>query len=376
MACQRTPRRRDFAPHCEDEHVKIVSVVGARPQFVKLAPIHHAAKAAGVEHVIVHTGQHYDPMLSDVFFEDLGIGEPDVHLGVGSGSHGVQTGAMLARLDEVFLTHRPDWVLVYGDTNSTVAAALSAVKLHIPVAHLEAGLRSFNRRMPEEHNRVMTDHAADLLLAPTEVAVGHLATEGLRERTVLVGDVMTDVLFEVRDQVAGTPSPLVDELGLVAGEHYVATIHRAENTDDPERLRQVVASLAALDKPIVLLAHPRVAARAHEHGIELNQGSLHTRTPLSYPDLIAAVLASAGVVTDSGGLQKEAFLLRVPCTTVRPETEWVETVDLGWNVLANTPDEITAAATRPRPADTDAAPYGDGHAAERVIAELIAHAQS
>jgi UDP-N-acetylglucosamine 2-epimerase len=168
--------------------VKIVSVVGARPQFVKLAPIHKAAKAAGVEHVIVHTGQHYDPMLSDVFFEDLGIGAPDVHLGVGSGSHGVQTGAMLAALDAVFDEHRPDWVLVYGDTNSTVAAALSAVKMHIPVAHLEAGLRSFNRRMPEEHNRVMTDHAADILLAPTQVAVDHLAHEGLAGRTVMVGE--------------------------------------------------------------------------------------------------------------------------------------------------------------------------------------------
>src|SRR5688572_21072287 len=177
-------------------------------------------------------------MLSDVFFADLGIPAPNVHLGVGSGSHGVQTGAMLAALDAVFDAQQPDWVLVYGDTNSTVAAALSAVKMHLPVAHLEAGLRSFNRRMPEEHNRVLTDHAADLLLAPTEVAVRHLAHEGLAERTVLVGDVMTDVLFAVRDQVAGLPSPLVAELGVTAGEHYVATIHRAENTDDPERLAE------------------------------------------------------------------------------------------------------------------------------------------
>lgn len=194
--------------------MKILSVVGARPQFVKLAPIAKAAAAASVDHVIVHTGQHYDPMLSDVFFEDLGIGAPDVHLGVGSGSHGVQTGAMLGALDAVLDEHRPDWVLVYGDTNSTIAAALSAVKLHLPVAHLEAGLRSFNRRMPEEHNRVLTDHAADLLLAPTEVAVRHLADEGLADRTVLVGDVMTDVLFEVRDAVASGPSPLVAELGV------------------------------------------------------------------------------------------------------------------------------------------------------------------
>jgi UDP-N-acetylglucosamine 2-epimerase (non-hydrolysing) len=350
--------------------VKIVSVVGARPQFVKLAPIAKAAVAASVDHVIVHTGQHYDPMLSDVFFDDLGIAAPDVHLGVGSGSHGVQTGAMLAALDAVFDEHRPDWVLVYGDTNSTVAAALSAVKMHIPVAHLEAGLRSFNRRMPEEHNRVLTDHAADLLLAPTQVAVDHLATEGLASRTVLVGDVMTDVLFEVRDGLAGRPSPLVAGLGLVPGDHYVATIHRAENTDDPQRLEEIADALSCLDKPVVLLAHPRVVAKAAAHGIALTQGTLHAHAPLAYPDLIASVLASAGVVTDSGGLQKEAFLLRVPCTTVRTETEWVETVDLGWNVLANTRDEIAAAMTRPRPADTDAAPYGDGHAATRVIAAL------
>lgn len=347
--------------------MKIVSVVGARPQFVKLAPIHKAALAAGVDHVIVHTGQHYDPMLSDVFFEDLGIGAPDVHLGVGSGSHGVQTGAMLAALDAVFDEHRPDWVLVYGDTNSTVAAALSAVKMHIPVAHLEAGLRSFNRRMPEEHNRVMTDHAADILLAPTQVAVAHLAHEGLSARTVLVGDVMTDVLFEVRDQVGGAESGLLSELGLEAGGYYLATIHRAENTDDPARLAEIAAALADLDRPVVLLAHPRVVAKAADHGVDLNRGGLIAHAPLAYPDLIAAALSSAGVVTDSGGLQKEAFLLRVPCTTVRTETEWVETIELGWNVLANTAEEIAASATRERPAETDAAPYGDGHAAERVI---------
>lgn len=354
----------------ESNLVKIVSVVGARPQFVKLAPIHKAAQAAGVEHVIVHTGQHYDPMLSDVFFEDLGIGTPDVHLGVGSGTHGVQTGAMLAALDAVFDEHRPDWVLVYGDTNSTVAAALSAVKMHIPVAHLEAGLRSFNRRMPEEHNRVMTDHAADLLLAPTQVAVDHLANEGLAKRTVLVGDVMTDVLLEVRNELAGAASPLLEELGLTAGGYYVATIHRAENTDDPARLGEVASALAGLDKPVILLAHPRVVGKAAAHGIELTQGSLIAHAPLAYQDLIAAALSSAGVVTDSGGLQKEAFLLGVPCTTVRTETEWVETVELGWNVLANTADEIAAGVSRPRPIETDAEPYGDGHAADRVIKAL------
>ncbi|WP_449277081.1 non-hydrolyzing UDP-N-acetylglucosamine 2-epimerase [Leucobacter sp. GX24907] len=350
--------------------MKIMSVVGARPQFVKLAPIAAALVAAGHEHVIVHTGQHYDPMLSDVFFRDLGIPEPDAHLGVGSGSHGVQTGAMLAQMDEVLERFTPDCVLVYGDTNSTLAAAVSAVKLHYPVAHLEAGLRSFNRAMPEEHNRVLTDHAADLCLAPTEVAMGHLATEGLAERSVLVGDVMTDVLFQVRDAVlaGGTPNPLAD-LDAPNG-YYVATIHRAENTNDPDRLREVVAALGAADKPVVLLAHPRVRAKAEEHGISLDSGALVTRDPLAYPELIAAALGSAGVVTDSGGLQKEAFLLRVPCTTVRRETEWVETIELGWNVLANTADEITAALTRPAPESTEAAPYGDGRAAQAAVAAI------
>ncbi|NLF04504.1 MAG: UDP-N-acetyl glucosamine 2-epimerase, partial [Actinomycetales bacterium] len=206
--------------------MKILSVVGARPQFVKLAPIAHAAAAAGVEHVIVHTGQHYDPMLSDVFFADLGIPAPDVHLGVGSGSHGVQTGAILGALDAVLDEHRPDWVLVYGDTNSTLAAAVAAVKLHVRVAHLEAGLRSFNRAMPEEHNRVLTDHAADLCLAPTQVAMEHLAREGLAERSVLVGDVMTDVLYSTRDAAAGDLPALLARAGVEAGQFYVATVHR------------------------------------------------------------------------------------------------------------------------------------------------------
>ncbi|GAA1803796.1 non-hydrolyzing UDP-N-acetylglucosamine 2-epimerase [Agromyces neolithicus] len=352
--------------------MKIVSVVGARPQFVKLAPVASAAAEAGVEHVIVHTGQHYDPLLSDVFFEDLAIPQPTVHLGVGSGSHGVQTGAMLAAMDAVLDEHQPDWVIAYGDTNSTIAAALSAVKLHVPLAHLEAGLRSFNRRMPEEHNRVLTDHAADLCLAPTEVALRHLNAEGLGERSLVVGDVMTDVLFRVREANSAMPD---DELllGAPAGGYYLATIHRADNTDDPDRLATIVDSLAALDRPVIIVAHPRLVSRAAEFGIRLERGSLTPHSPLRYPQLVAAVQRSAGVVTDSGGLQKEAFLLRVPCTTVRTETEWVETVDLGWNLLATTAEEIAAAVSRPLPRPTDSAPYGDGRAAERVIAALANH---
>ncbi len=351
--------------------MKVVSIVGARPQFVKLAPVAEALAAAGDEHLIVHTGQHYDARMSDVFFADLAIPEPGVHLGVGSGSHGVQTGAMLAALDGVLAEHRPDWVLVYGDTNSTLAGALAAVKLHLPVAHLEAGLRSFNRRMPEEHNRVLTDHAADLLLAPTQVAMGHLADEGLAARSVLVGDVMTDVCLRVRDAVAATPPELPE--GVAAGSYVVATIHRAENTDDPARLRAIVAALAALDVPVLLLAHPRLVARCAGQGLSLETGALRTRPPLDYPGMVRAVVHARGVVTDSGGLQKEAYLLGVPCTTLRTETEWVETLENGWNVLDPDLSLVAGSAARPAPTAPRGRPYGAGDAAPRVVEELRRH---
>jgi len=352
--------------------MKILSIVGARPQFVKLAPIAHALTSAGHEHVIVHTGQHYDAMMSDVFFADLAIPAPDVHLGVGSGSHGVQTGAMLSALDGVLGEHRPDWVLVYGDTNSTIAGALCAVKMHLPLAHLEAGLRSFNRRMPEEHNRVLTDHAADLCLAPTQTAIDHLIREGLGERAVLVGDVMTDVCLRVAAQVRDA-APSLPEGVDGSRDYLVATIHRAENTDDPERLGAIIDGLAALPVPVVLLAHPRLVARAAAARIDLRRGALRTTEPLGYPQMVAAVLHSRGVVTDSGGLQKEAFLLGAPCTTLRTETEWTETVDLGWNVLSPRVDDLAEVVMRPRPEPATASPYGDGRAAEATVATLEKH---
>lgn len=350
--------------------MKVLSVVGARPQFVKLAPVARALSETGdVEHVIVHTGQHYDAKMSDVFFEDLAIPAPDVHLGVGSGSHGVQTGAMLGGLDPVLEQHRPDWVLVYGDTNSTLAAAVSAVKMHLPVAHLEAGLRSFNRRMPEEHNRVLTDHASDLLLAPTQVAMDHLATEGLAERSVLVGDVMTDVCFLVRDGVADRPLELPDSMD-PDQPYLLATIHRPDNTDTPQRLGAIVAAMRDLSTPVLLLAHPRLVAKAAAHGIELTGGNLHQSAPFAYPQMVQAVMGAAGVVTDSGGLQKEAFLLDTPCTTIRPETEWVETLQDGWNILDNDLSRLRDVAVRERPAGAKGTPYGDGRAAKTVASVL------
>lgn len=348
--------------------MKILSVVGARPQFVKLAPISRALTGRA-EHVVVHTGQHYDELLSDVFFRDLEIPLPDVNLAIGSGSHGAQTGSMISAIEPVLLSHAPDWVLVYGDTNSTLAAAVAAVKLHLPLAHLEAGLRSFNRRMPEEHNRVLTDHASDLCLAPTQTAMRQLGIEGLAERSVLVGDVMTDVLLQVRD--SAKPGNALPE-GVSPGDYYVGTLHRAENTDDPERLRSIIRALASLDKPLLLLAHPRLIEVARRHGISLDEGAIRAADSRPYPEMVALVSGSSGVVTDSGGLQKEAFLLRVPCTTLRSETEWTETVELGWNVLVHDNlDELAAVVSRPQPEQTSETPYGDGHAAEAVAAVLL-----
>ena len=351
-----------------------MSVVGARPQFVKLGPIVKACQAHDdVEHVIVHTGQHYDPLLSDVFFRDLGIPQPDAHLGVGSGTHGRQTGAMLSQMDGVLEDLQPDWLLAYGDTNSTAAAAMAAVKMHVKLAHLEAGLRSFNRRMPEEHNRIITDHLADLLLAPTDVAVGHLTAEGLADRTLQVGDVMTDVCLATRDAVASHPVELPD--GINPDEPFVvATIHRADNTDDPTRLKDILTALAQVPAPVVLLAHPRLVALAHKHGLDLSAGSLVASKPLAYPQMVRAVMASAGVVTDSGGLQKEAFLLDAPTTTIRTETEWTETLEDGWNILDPHLTHLTDVAIRPRPTGDKGQPYGDGKASERVIQALLDHA--
>jgi UDP-N-acetylglucosamine 2-epimerase (non-hydrolysing) len=351
--------------------MRVLSVVGARPQFVKLAPVHRALVAAGHEHVIVHTGQHYDHDMSDVFFQDLGIPEPAQNLAVGSASHGRQTAQMLDGLEETFLRHAPEWVLVYGDTNSTLAAAVAAVKIHQPLAHLEAGLRSFNRRMPEEHNRVLTDHAADLLLAPTEVACRHLEREGLGDRTVLVGDVMTDVCLETRTNVMAAP-PVMPQ-GWPADEtdtYVVSTIHRQENTDDPDRLALVISHLAGSRRQVLLLAHPRLRAKARDLGINLEQGAIRVFDPLSYPQLVSAVVRSAGVVTDSGGLQKEAFLLGAPCITLRTETEWVETVELGWNTIdpeCRTPIDQELDRHRDRPG---VAPYGLGDAAQRTVTAL------
>lgn len=347
--------------------MKIVSIVGARPQFVKLAPIDNQLREEGHEHVIVHTGQHYDPGMSDVFFNGLGIQPPDRHLAVGSDTHGRQTGRMLTGLDEVLESLTPDWVMVYGDTNSTIAGALSATKMHIRVAHLEAGLRSFNRRMPEELNRVATDHLSDLCLAPTSTAMTHLATEGLSERSVMVGDVMTDVLFATRDKLQRSSVPAIARSD---GDYLFVTLHRAENTEPPGRLAAILRAIHDLPNQVMLSAHPRLTHTAQQLGLNLAAPNTTIVEPLPYESLVNAVTNASGVITDSGGLQKESFLLGVPCTTVRDETEWVETLQGGWNVLVKNLDMLGECVNRPTPAPITSEPFGDGKSAAKVVREL------
>lgn len=350
--------------------MKVCSVVGARPQFVKLSPIDAELRRRGHEHVIVHTGQHYDKEMSTDFFADLGISTPNANLEIGSGSHGRQTGRMLEAIEGVLLEQRPTWTVVYGDTNSTVAASLAASKLAMPVAHLEAGLRSFNREMPEELNRVATDHLSDLLLAPTELAMSHLGREGLLDRSILVGDVMTDVLYRVRDTLVSADVDSPNPSQTHHSNFWLATIHRPSNTDDKDQLEAILTALQSLPNEVVLAAHPRLRAAALNHGLRLQRSNIRLVPPLTYRDLVKTVMNSKGVVTDSGGLQKEAFLLRRPCVTIRTETEWGETVDLGWNQLCPNPADLHSMIGLTPPDPTDATPYGDGNAAARTVDAL------
>jgi len=328
------------------------------------------------QELLLHTGQHYDENMSQVFFDELDIPQPDVNLGIGGGTHGQNTGRMLEAIEAVLLAERPDWVLVYGDTDSTLAGALAAVKLHIPIAHVEAGLRSFNRRMPEEINRVLTDHAADLLFAPTETAVTNLKREGLpNERIALVGDVMYDAALYYSTKAAQY-SRILDSLGLQQGSYILATVHRAENTNDPIRLRAIFEALdeVAQEIPVVLPLHPRTAKALRGQGMLDWVGEhIHIFEPVGYLDMVMLEKHARLIVTDSGGVQKEAFFHRVPCVTLRTETEWAELVETGWNVLA---PPISAAVIRQRILESlgrrgeDISLYGDGRAARRIVGYL------
>lgn len=359
--------------------MKVVTVVGARPQFIKAAAVSRAIASESygrLSEVLVHTGQHYDENMSGVFFDELGIPSPTHNLEISGGSHGAMTGRMLEAVEKVLLAEKPDWLLIYGDTNSTLAGALAAAKLHIPVAHVEAGLRSFNMRMPEEVNRIISDRVSSLLFCPTSAAVLNLAAEGISDNVHNVGDVMYDVALFYRNK-AREHSTALSRFGLVPKGFALATCHRAENTDDPDRLRGILVGLAqvAARMPVVLPLHPRTRKLVADHGLGEWLNRLTITDPLPFLDMVALEQAAVLVLTDSGGVQKEAFFYEVPCITMRDETEWVETVDAGWNCLVSADaDRIVQAAEDAlsgRVARHAVTPYGDGHASEKIVAHLL-----
>ena len=356
---------------------RVLSVVGTRPNFVKMAPIVAEIKRRGrFEHLLVHTGQHYDDNMSKVFFDELHIPRPAVNLEVGSGPHGQQTAAMLEKIEQILLSEKPDWVLIYGDTNSTLAGALAAAKLHINVAHVEAGLRSFNRRMPEEINRMVADQLAATLLCPTDLAVKNLAAEGITQGVFQVGDVMYDsVLYNAA--LAQKGSSVMQTLGLAPKGFYLATIHRAENTDDPARLAGILEAFSRVKCPIVLPLHPRTR-KTLGAGLEKLGGPVRVIDPVPYLDMLMLEKNCRMVLTDSGGVQKEAYWFDVPCITLRDQTEWVELVQAGCNVIVGAgADAIMSAVDTFEAAGAKLPPgrpsklYGDGHCAEKIVQKLL-----
>ena len=356
---------------------KIVTIVGARPQFIKAAAVsREILKHPGaIEEVMIHTGQHYDPNMSQVFFDELEIPAPKYNLEVSGGSHGVMTGRMLEGIEKILLEEKPDWVLIYGDTNSTLAGALAASKLHIPVAHVEAGLRSFNMRMPEEINRILSDRVSTLLLCPTDAAVDNLAREGVVQGVRNVGDVMYDVAKYYRER-ARNESEILQVLGLEEKGFVLTTCHRAENTDSQERLTEILSALSTIAEslPVVLPLHPRTRKLVVDYGLEGFLENLTVVEPLPFLDMVALEQAAKVILTDSGGVQKEAFFYEVPCITMRDETEWVETIELGWNRLVGASRvrilEAYAQSIEPRRA-VQGSPYGTGAASQVILEELM-----
>jgi UDP-GlcNAc3NAcA epimerase len=353
--------------------MRIVTVVGNRPQFVKAAAVSRLLRER-IDEQIVHTGQHYDDELSRVFFEELNVPAPDRELDAGGGTNTAQTARILAALEPVLAELEPSLVLVYGDTNSTLAGALAASQAGIATGHVEAGMRSFDRSMPEELNRVLTDHASDLLLCSTDTAMQNLERESVRGESHLVGDVMADVSVAFRE-IAEERSTILDDLGLDEGEYLVVTAHRAGNVDRPERLEALVSLLEALPGPVVLPLHPRTRQRLEGAGLMQRLDGLRVVPPLGYLDFLKLARHARAVLTDSGGVQKEAYLLGVPCVTLRDTTEWVETVETGWNTLVDLDRDAALAALRRRPPAERPELYGGGHAAERVCDVLSAYTQ-
>jgi UDP-GlcNAc3NAcA epimerase len=348
--------------------VRILTVVGNRPQFIKAAAVSGPLRAQH-EEILVHTGQHYDDSLSRVFFSELGLARPERELGIGGGSNTAQTARMLAALEPLIDELRPDAALVYGDTNSTLAGALAAAQLGVPVVHVEAGMRSFDRAMPEERNRVLSDHLAELLLCSSETAAENLRAEAVVGRVEVVGDVMVDVAMR-RQPTARADTQTLSEHGVMAGGYLLLTAHRAGNVDDPERLRALLALIEALPLPVVFPLHPRTAARLQAAGLSETLArleSVHVCEPLGYIEFSALLCQARAVLTDSGGVQKEAYLAGVPCITLRANTEWVETVASGWNTLVDLDTGAALTALDSAPPQARPQLYGDGHAAERCV---------
>jgi UDP-GlcNAc3NAcA epimerase len=358
--------------------MQLVSIVGARPQIIKAAAVSRAIAGHNKKYsdrtifeIILHTGQHYDRSMSQVFFEELDVPQPDYNLGVGGGSHGEQTGKMLQRIEAVLAKDRPDCCLVYGDTNSTLAGALAAAKLHIPVAHVEAGLRSFNRRMPEEINRVVTDHISELLFCPTQTSVDNLAKEGISAGVHRVGDVMYDCILFYTKKTRPIEQKILEALHIQSKSYCLATVHRAENTDDGKRLSNIFEALneiASKDRPVVLPLHPRTIKHTRQHSLEFADW-VKVIKPVSYLEMVALENNAGLILTDSGGVQKEAYWLGVPCITLRDETEWVETVESGWNILTGADKHRIINGVRRGHRRRDLAPdlvYGNGNAANQI----------
>ncbi len=396
--------------------MKIVTIIGARPQFIKAAPVSRAIAeynrltphSSPLTEIIIHTGQHFDAGMSDVFFRELNIPKPDYNLGINSASHGAMTGRMLEKIEEILIKEKPDWVLVYGDTNSTLAGSLAAVKLHIPIAHVEAGLRSYNRKMPEEINRVLTDHCADILFCPTETAVNNLRNEGFTNiandgklvesidsslptpysfhltphpspLTLNVGDTMYDAVLQF-SEIARRQSTILEDLGIKPKEYLLATVHRPYNTDIPENLQNILSAFQKINEPIIFPVHPRtrkiLESFSPSHltphtSLFSPHSSLKMIPPVGYLDMLMLEQNAKAILTDSGGMQKEAYFFGVPCVTMRTETEWVETVEAGWNIMVGADREKIVEAVRSFKTDNHRPElYGDGRAAKKIIQHL------
>jgi len=346
--------------------MKIVSIIGARPQFIKAAVVSKALeKFEDVDEILVHTGQHYDENMSKVFFEELEIRKPDYNLEVGSGSHAFQTGMMMMKIEEVLLKEKPDWVLVYGDTNSTIAGSLAAAKLHIKIAHVEAGLRSFNMLMPEEVNRILTDRISTVLFAPTKNAINLLSREGIKENVVFSGDVMFDSILHYQ-KLASEKKDLSELIQL--DEYYLGTIHRAENTDDKTRLKSIFEAFSELDLPIVIPLHPRTKKLIAEINYSENVKIID---PVGYLEMILLLKNSTKVLTDSGGLQKEAYFMKKPCVTLRDETEWIETLEGNWNFIVGADKNLILEKIKVSDFGKQSDAFGSGNAGEAIAQYLV-----